>query len=367
MNRADRPLPFAITTELLQSIIDVLPIGIWIADAHGQLLINNPVARTIWAGERWLKPSEFGEYKAWWTATGERIEAHDWGLARAIAHGETSINEMVDIECFDGSRKTILNSAIPLRDMDGNLIAGIATNQDITALKHTQDELMCARSELEALAAELIEVRERERQDLSRELHDGIGQGLTALKFMIESVRRSGSDENSTTLDDALALVDTLVTDTREMARWLRPAQLDDLGLAAALRWHLDRTVRACGLLCQFTEDLGDKRPPPAIEQGAFRIAQEAIANIIQHAQARTVIVRLRRVPTRLELSIADDGSGFDPRRTRHPDGRHHLGLIGMRERVLMLGGELRIDSTPGRGTQIVAVFPVDAPAGDKK
>lgn len=347
--------------ELLRQIIDMLPVGVWISDASGRLVANNPAGRGIWAGERWLEIEHCehcGEYKGWWAATGKRIEPHEWALARAIERGEVSVNEVIDIECFDGSRKTILNSAMPLYDAAGRLCAGVVTNQDITALKRTQDELARTRGELEALTAELIGLRERERRSLSRDLHDGIGQGLSALKMMIAGARRRPPADVDAALVNAAQVADELLNEVRELARSLRPPQLDDLGLAAALRWHIDRSVRACGLACRFSDNLGEARLPAEVEQGAFRVAQEAISNAVQHAQAYAVSVQLTRGERALELQVADDGLGFDPQR-RQDDGRHHLGLIGMRERVQALGGVFSVDSAPGRGCTVRALFPL--------
>jgi signal transduction histidine kinase len=359
MHRADIAMPFELSAELLQSILDVMPVGVWIADADGQLLISNPASKAIWAGERWLKPDQYGEYKGWWTATGKRIKAQDWALARVIARGEVSLNEMIDIECFDGSRKTILNSAMPIHDREGRLCAGVVTNQDITGLKKAQDELAQIRAELEALTAELIEVRERERHRLARDLHDGIGQGLSALKMMLAGARsRFADDASGPIIDHAINISDELMTEVREIARALRPPQLDDLGLVAALRWHIDRSVRASGLASSFVGNLGEERLPPEIELAAFRIAQEAISNAIQHAHASTVTLALDRKGHSLELCVEDDGIGFDPQ-GRPNDGRHRLGLIGMRERVQALGGEFSVTSAADSGTTIRAFFPL--------
>lgn len=141
MNKPNEPSKLVIDEALLQQILDALPVGVWIADQNGFLIANNPAGRQVWAGERWLQPEAHGEYKAWWSATGKRVEPAEWGMSRAVAAGEISHNEMIDIECFDGSRKTILNSAMPIRDAAGRIRAAIAVNQDITDLKRVNDSL----------------------------------------------------------------------------------------------------------------------------------------------------------------------------------------------------------------------------------
>jgi signal transduction histidine kinase len=350
-----------IDASLLQKILDTLPIGVWVADQHGVLIANNPAGRAIWAGERWVGPQSYAEYKGWWSATGKPILANEWGMARAALAGEISQNEMVDIECFDGSRKTILNSARPILDTDGHMLIAVATNQDITELKKTQDALLLARQQLEALTSAALELQEQERKRLSMELHDDIGQTLSALKIMIETARRRSSDSAITDiLLQASAATDTLVTDVREIARRLRPPPLDDLGLVAALRWHLDNLSLMTPLKIDFHAELGDQRLAEELELGCFRIVQEAVSNVLRHSGADCLTIKLIRQPYHLLVSIQDNGCGFDPEQV-HLARRHHpLGLLGMRERTIGLHGELRIHSAPGNGTDIEAIIPIE-------
>jgi PAS domain S-box-containing protein len=125
---------------LLQAIFDILPVGVWIADASGRIVRNNPAGEHIWGGARYVGVSQFGEYKGWWVDTGKPIAAEKWALARAITYGESSTDELVRIQCFDGSFKTIINSAMPLRDERGNVAGAIVVNQDITALHEAQEK-----------------------------------------------------------------------------------------------------------------------------------------------------------------------------------------------------------------------------------
>jgi hypothetical protein len=118
--------------DLLALVLEALPVGVWIMDRTGQITHGNPAGRAIWAGARYVGPEQFGEYKGWWAETGQPIGAADWAAARAISRGETSVDEVIDIECFDGSRKTILNSALPLRDEAGTIVGAIIINQDIS-------------------------------------------------------------------------------------------------------------------------------------------------------------------------------------------------------------------------------------------
>jgi PAS domain S-box-containing protein len=123
---------------LLRTVIDVLPVGLWITDVRGTIQSGNPAGQRIWRGARYVGPQEYGEYKGWWVDSGKPIAAHEWALARAVQRGETSIGELVRIQCFDGSFKTILNSATPIRAEDGSILGAIVVNEDVTHLKEAE-------------------------------------------------------------------------------------------------------------------------------------------------------------------------------------------------------------------------------------
>ncbi len=125
---------------LLNTVIQTMPIGVWLADAAGKLVMGNAAGQKIWGGARYVGKEHYGEYKGWWTDTGRRIEPEEWSLARAISRGESSLDEMIDIECFDGSRKTILNSALPIKDADQRITGAIVVNQDITGFRSKELE-----------------------------------------------------------------------------------------------------------------------------------------------------------------------------------------------------------------------------------
>lgn len=127
--------------QLLQSIMDILPVGVWIMDAQGSVVSANPAAQQIWAGIHRTDIDHLNEYKAWWLDSGQRIEAHDWAGARAIQKGETSLDEEIEIECFDGTHKIILNFALPIRESDGRIKGAVVVNQDITERKKTENAI----------------------------------------------------------------------------------------------------------------------------------------------------------------------------------------------------------------------------------
>jgi len=147
----------------LRNVLMALPIGVWIMDEQGQIVHGNPAGQRIWGGARYVGPEQFGEYKGWWLDSGRPIAADEWAAARAIQKGETSIDEEVRIECFDGSSKIILNSAIPLRNPAGGIEGAIIVNQDITARKQVEEKLLEANAAVDATNRKLQQVLARER------------------------------------------------------------------------------------------------------------------------------------------------------------------------------------------------------------
>lgn len=206
------------------------------------------------------------------------------------------------------------------------------------------------------LSQRLVEARETERRQLARELHDQIGQDLTGLKFTLEAMSRVSSDAATGNRAEALALVERLMSQIREISLDLRPSVLDDLGLVPALVWHFDRYASQTGIKVSFTQAGVDERFAQEIETAAFRIIQEALTNVARHAGVEEASVWLRKDDQELCVIIEDHGRGFQP------DAGQALrsnGLSGMRERATLLGGQLLLASTPASGTRISAILPL--------
>jgi len=138
---------------LLSLILETLPVGVWVTDKAGTIVTSNPAARQIWGGAHYVGLEKYGDYQGWWPDTGERIEAGDWALARAVTRGETSLGEVIDIQGFDGSRKTIINSAAPLLGDQGEILGAIVVNQDVTAMRKAEKTLREQARQLEAFFA----------------------------------------------------------------------------------------------------------------------------------------------------------------------------------------------------------------------
>lgn len=233
---------------------------------------------------------------------------------------------------------------------------------DISALRRQYQDLLdrLQRNEREfrRLGRSVWRVQEDERRRLARELHDGLGQNLTALKHRLVQAAHAlpyGNDEVMAQLETAIKLCTDTLEDTRNLSRLLRPPILDDLGLEPALRWLVRAQGETSGI-----DIVLDIESLPALsgelETLLFRVAQEALNNVIKHAGAHSVLVRLIERDGRAQLQIIDDGHGFDPSQALASGGS---GLGGMRERLRLYDGQLEIHSAPGHGTRLRATVPL--------
>ena len=206
------------------------------------------------------------------------------------------------------------------------------------------------------LAERMLKVQEDERQHLSRELHDDIGQLLTAAKLQLQWLQRRMPDELQGHCDALRSTLDDTLGNVRNVSALLNPRQLASLGLEASLRAHLVRTLANSGVHWSLACNQRLGGIDEAVTMAVFRITQEAVTNMLRHAQARNLVIGLQRTPEGLALSIRDDGRGFVP--ARDPAEAGQRGLAGMQERVTALQGSLAVSSQPGQGTHIEAVFP---------
>jgi PAS domain S-box-containing protein len=213
-----------------------------------------------------------------------------------------------------------------------------------------------------ALSTRLVTAQEEERRRIAVELHDELGQVLTAVKINLQSVERRLDAQARADLAETVASVDQAIERVRDLALDLRPSVLDDLGLPAALRWYTHRFMRDTGIEVHVSAD-ATPRLETAVETACFRVAQEALTNIMRHGQARHVWVDLDDDDGVAVLKIRDDGAGFDVVAARERAiGGFSLGLLGMQERVTSLGGEFDVQSVAGLGTWLSARFPASAP-----
>ena len=203
----------------------------------------------------------------------------------------------------------------------------------------------------------LIKAQETERCRIAHELHDQIGQALSAVKINLGAIQKYPC-ELTPRLADSLEILDSILQRVRDLSFDLRPTLLDDIGLEAALRWFGDRQAQRAGFHIRFALDPPSVRLCSDAELACFRIAQEALTNIMRHARAKHVVISLRQEGTVTCLQIQDDGVGFDVHnRDTHLAPGATFGLLGMQERVRLIGGRLQIESVAGQGTSVCAFF----------
>lgn len=336
------------TSEHLQALVDNSTTCIYVKDAAGRyLLINRQyellfhVSRTEFVGR-----------------TDYDVFPQD--IAHALRHNDLEVmqrNEPIEFEEIaphDDGPHTYISIKVPLRDQHGRVegICGIST--DIT-------QRLEAERQLRRLAQQLVTVREEERQRLSFRIHDEICQELTGITFMLAAAsRRLGTDVSATVpeLDRANAQLGHVIDHLRSVARGLHPVVLRDLGLAESLRM-LAQTLSTPRL--SIDVDVPDVLPALGadVALGIYRIAQEAVLNAVRHADTHAVRVALTSEPDRIRLVVADDGRGFDARAI----ASRSIGLLGMEQRAIAVGGTLEVDSAPGRGTRVLFMCRLDSPA----
>lgn len=228
------------------------------------------------------------------------------------------------------------------------------------ALQEREQQLRQSAERLQALAGRLVEAQESERRRLSAELHDGIGQNLTALSINLNvlagALPVTVVAGLGTRLGDSLALLQASIGSVRALMTELRPPLLEEYGILAALRWHAGQVQERGGLMISVSGIEPIPRLEPRVETALFRIAQEALHNTLKHAQAHQASVCLECDDGEIVLVLRDDGVGFDPAAVS-PDARPHWGLMLMQERAEAVGARLQVTSAPGRGTQVAVTL----------
>jgi len=216
--------------------------------------------------------------------------------------------------------------------------------------------------DLQRLSSQLLTAQEEERRSIARELHDEVGQVLTAIKVELAVAERAvgAAGGDTVALRNVRGIADGALHTVRDLSRLLHPAMLDDLGLAPAIDWYLKGFGRRHGLKIELLQD-SVQRLTAETEAAVYRIVQEALTNVAKHAQATTVRVFLQRLTNTLLVTIEDDGIGFRPEEVSEPGTTRGIGLVGIRERVMQLRGDLRLESAPGKGTRLTVEVPARA------
>jgi PAS domain S-box-containing protein len=299
-------------------------------------------------------------------------EAFGQRLSRLIAREESQEEvgefgnlvrrgQRVDAEAIrqrkDGSSVHVSVVRVPVT-VPGEQIAGYAIYRDITAAKRAEGDLQHSLEQLRALAARLHSAREEERTRVAREIHDELGQALTAIKIDFTSLLRDLPEDQGIAAprsQSILKLLDQTIQSVRRIGTELRPGILDDMGLVAALEWAAEDFQTRTGTKCQINLPDVDTALDPERATALFRIFQETLTNVARHADATQVDVRLGKENGNLILEVGDNGKGISDEELT---AKTSLGILGMRERVLLLGGTLTISGTPGKGTTVRVLIP---------
>jgi PAS domain S-box-containing protein len=286
-------------------------------------------------------------------------------LATAIAredllaqHVDRPVDYQLQLPGPNGATTDTLIRALAMRREDASPAGIVTLETDISALRRKEEELTALNAELSGMSARLIDAQEKERRRIARELHDEVGQILTALKIQLGTLAlRKRIDEAA--LQPVRELADEALRHARDLTASLHPHLLDDLGLEPALRWLIERFSRPTGLQADLHCRLRPERASSQLELVAFRVIQESLTNIVRHAGASHASVRLRASDGTLLVEIRDNGSGFDATGSAPgPGDEMSVGVMGMRERVAEVGGEFSIDTAPGAGTSVRVILP---------
>jgi PAS domain S-box-containing protein len=332
-------------------------------DRHGRIIEFNPAAERTFG---YARAEVVGKDVAEVIIPAAKRGAHHLGLKRYLTTGETSLlDKRVEVTAMrrDGSEFPAELTITHIRLRQQSIFS--AHLRDITREKWAEQELRRYADGLRAVSRRLVEAQETERRALANELHDLVGQKLTALNIHLNIVKIESAPsmkaQIGARLDDSLKLVEETIECIRDVMAELRPAVLDDYGLTPVLRWYAEQFGKRTGVATTVIEQGPARRLPAAAEEAFFRISQEALANVAKYARAAKATVTLGIAPRASSLTIADDGCGFDPSARQQPARDHGWGLMIMRERAAAVGAELSVESARGCGTRVIVTLRDDA------
>lgn len=320
-------------------------------NAAAEAMFGCPQAEALGAPLGWFIPERFRNAHA----------AH----IRAFGEGTIASRRMGGLRIITGLRRNgeefpVDASISQLSGRDGKFYTVIL--RDVSARVRAEEALRRSTEELHELASAAQRAREHEKSRIARELHDELGQALTALQMDVTWCRARtppGESALPARLERMEALLEKTVAATRRISSDLRPLMLDDLGLLPALEWLVETFTERTGVACQLAVNDHELELPDIEATAVFRTVQESLTNIAKHARASRVDVAIEHADSELAISVRDDGVGFSPDAPHKPNS---FGLLGLRERAALLGGEARVVSAPGSGTRVEVRFPVAPP-----
>jgi len=260
----------------------------------------------------------------------------------------------------DGTELDSLVTAIVQRAEDGTIMGYQGTIRDISEYKRAEEALTKSREQLRALSAYLQSSREQERTSIAREVHDDLGQSLTALKMDLSWMRRRVSKDQQSLIDKMQSmseLVDMTIGTVKRIITDLRPGLLDDLGLEAAVEWQVEEFQKRTGIKCKARLDIEEHILDPERSTAIFRILQETLTNVLRHSNATEISISLTERDGQVVLVTSDDGKGITKKQISHPGS---FGLMGIQERAHVFGGNMEIVGVRGKGTTVTVSIPIE-------
>lgn len=347
-----------------RTVLDTLPVGVTVIDPDGNIVLTNPAAQRVWGEMIRSGPERYARSKGWRHGTNQPIAPDEWPSARARLKGETIVNEIVDIEGFDGTRRTVETSAAPLRDMDDRISGAVFTLDDVSDRQQAERELHASLAQMRALSGRLMRAQDDERRRIAQMLHETTAQDLAALKMLLARISRTvGStmpDADRAALTESIELAERSMSGIRTLSYLLHPPFLDETGLVPALRWYAEGFAKRSGIVIDLNLPASFERLDQNVETALFRVVQEALINVHRHAGSSRASIRLHRSGDGLTLEVEDAGRGMPASVVEQlPAGGGALGVgvAGMRERLQQLGGTLDVTSGE-RGTIVRAHVP---------
>ena len=329
--------------------------------AHGALQYVSPAATRLTG----RTPEEFlADPDSAWSA----VHPDDRALAREMRTDPEALVDPVVLRWVhpDGSIVPVEHRNSPVYDASGRLIAFEGIGRDITEPLAIQNRLRESESRMRRLAASVTSAREAERADVARELHDELGQTLTGLKLELtrtvrDLMRRGLEPQMIDRMQSMVGSIEVATETVRRLASTLRPPALDHLGLGAAIELEAAAVARRTGVRCRIAGSVGADALTSEQTTAVFRIVQEALTNVVRHANASAVKISMRQTTRSTSLTIADNGRGINPKALADPVS---IGLLGMRERAQLIGARLSISGRPGKGTSVVVTVPAAGRSG---
>ncbi len=337
----------------LRTILDTEPECVKVLNSKGELLSMNPAGLAMIEADN--EQQVLGHRMT--ELVDEKYRAGFSSLSTEVFNGQSGTFEF-EVTGLKGGHRWLETQAVPLKDTAGKTINLLGVTRDITERKKAEEEITNTTEQLRQLTAHLQNIREEERKRIGREIHDELGQQLTAIKMDTVWIDKQIPAETSVVKDklqNILELLDGSHQSVRKILNELRPAVLDDNGLLEALQWQERQFTESTGTPVHFASNQSSLKVPQETATCIFRVYQESLTNIMRYAGAGKVVSSLNIINDSIILAIEDDGKGFDVVAVQN---KKSFGLLGMKERVHSLNGKIDLISSPGKGTKIVIRLP---------